>query len=116
LTRSDLTTLKSLQHPPGDERAQPDTVCRIPQLHQVSPNVLIVADHTFNPYRPEVERARIRLRGRQIAGEKGCSGGLARLDAMCELEKLRAIGGPMPWETKVVSITKRPRRVCDVAG
>jgi hypothetical protein len=65
---------------------------------------------SFNPFPSEVERTWVRLRGEQIAIKKGCSQGIGEAEAMCELEKLRADGAPMPWEAKVVPINKRPRR------
>ena len=61
---------------------------------------------SFNPFRPEVELAWVRLRGKQIAEQKGCSHGSGEAEAMCELQRLREGGAPMPWEGKVVSIAK----------
>lgn len=59
---------------------------------------------SFNPFRPEVERAWVRLRGQQIAGNRRCSQGIGEAEAMCELQKLREAGAPMPWDGKVTPI------------
>ena len=73
---------------------------RILYAHTVS------AMASFDPFRPEVERAWVRLRGKQIAARTGCSQGIGEAEAMCELQKLREAGAPMPWEGKVTPINR----------
>jgi hypothetical protein len=68
---------------------------------------------SFNPFPPEIERSWVRRRGQQIATRTGCTHGIGEARAMCELQKLREAGAPMPWEGKVTQIYKRSRPAGD---
>ena len=61
----------------------------------------------FNPHRPEVERAWIARRGREIAAERGWSESHGQSEAMRELASLIDSGCAMPWTGTVTPFVRQ---------